>query len=155
MDSCEPEPESVGSPVSLSAPVLPLRNSAVGSSSDLVPSQTPSSTSSTTIATQTVPLPDSIESSWLSGLPAVPIYVVWRIGDTPTLLAGVHVGADAWRCILSHIPGHAYRSGVDRLRRLPVRVSESNAERLQSAVALFLSEAEKHHVADQCRVHFW
>eukprot|EP00971_Amphidinium_carterae_P134247 2659952-Amphidinium_carterae.2 len=70
----KPEPETLGSPVSTSEPVLPIRNAAAGGASSAALSQTPSSTSSTTTDSQTVPVPDSVESALLSGLPAGPTY---------------------------------------------------------------------------------
>eukprot|EP00971_Amphidinium_carterae_P301426 5989047-Amphidinium_carterae.1 len=102
--SSEPDPETGGSLSDLE-PLLPVRNYAVGSGHSVALDPAPSSSSSTTIATQTVPLPDSVESSLLGGLPPDPIYVVWRIGDVSTLPAGIHTGATAWTSILKHIPG--------------------------------------------------
>eukprot|EP00971_Amphidinium_carterae_P208018 4127681-Amphidinium_carterae.1 len=152
----EPEPEAVLSPASPSEPLLPLHHSAAaGTTSGVASGWTPSSTSSCTIATQTLPVSDSVAASLLSGLQAGPVYIVWSIGETSTLPPGIHIGPDAWSCITRHIPGCVYRSGIDRLRRLSVVVEESEAERLQRALALFLSEAHKHRVPTRCFVHFW
>eukprot|EP00971_Amphidinium_carterae_P337454 6474255-Amphidinium_carterae.1 len=151
----EPEPETESLASSLE-PLLPLRHSAAASVARGVATVCASPpTEGVTIATQTVPVPDSVESSLLSGLPAGPVYIVWTIGETSTLRPGVHSGPHSWDCILRHIPGGVYRSGTDRLRRLPPVAAESDSERLQRAVALFLSEAQKHHVSTRCVVHFW
>eukprot|EP00971_Amphidinium_carterae_P335169 6470859-Amphidinium_carterae.2 len=146
----EPEPEASG-------PLLPFRDSAVGDHRVAARGQAPSSTSSTstTVSTQTLPLPVSLEARLVSGLRADPVYIVWCVGETSTLPPGIHIGTSAWVSILEHIPGGTYRSGVDRLRRLPHRASDSQSERLQAAIALYASEARRHHISECCRVHFW
>ena len=107
------------------------------------------------VGTQTLPSPVEIPVSLLAALPGGPVYVVWKLRGAPLAYPGIHCGHEAWQRIKELIPGGCYRSGADRLRRVPDIRDEEPLVRLQRAEALYLSECLTHHLPSACCVYLW
>eukprot|EP00971_Amphidinium_carterae_P310379 6167759-Amphidinium_carterae.1 len=75
---------------------------------------------------QTAPLSVEFAVAALRATGPYRAYVVWHLEDSRWPAEGVHFGPGAWLGLLSLVPSHTYRTGVDRLRR--VRVLEDDAE---------------------------
>ena len=115
----------------------------------LRPMTTPEAHPTAEASTQTPVLPVEIASERLRLVPSDKVYCVWRLRGAEVPLRGVHCGEglSAWWGICGLIPGHVYRSGADRLRRVR---AEQDDDIISLASALFLSECEEGE-----KVHFF
>ena len=107
------------------------------------------------VGVQTQITPVQLPVALLAAFPEGPVYVVWKIRGAHLPCAGIHCGREAWQRIRELIPGGCYRSGADRLRRVPDIRDEEQSDRRTRAEELYQTECAKHGAPAECVVFLW
>eukprot|EP00971_Amphidinium_carterae_P347953 6490242-Amphidinium_carterae.2 len=119
------------------------------------PEPTPSSVGQISRGTQTYPLVVEFAEPSLRALGPHRAYVVWYLEGARWTAEGVHFGPGAWLGLLSILPSHNYRSGVDHLRRVRVLEDEAEETLVSAGVRLYHSERVFRGAPTPCRVFYW